>query len=724
MLLAAGSGDASRAAGPLPAAPQPAAVETAARVHREVLDRYCVTCHNARIVRGEAGAASPLVAQLRAAGLTLDTLDLDEVGERADVWEALVRRLRAGMMPPAGRPRPAPRVLDELAAWLEDRLDAAARRRPNPGRPAAVHRLNRAEYRNAVRDVLAVEVAVEDLLPADDSSHGFDNVGVALRLSESLLERYLAAARRVSRLAVGRPPPGVASDTYRIATDQPQHDRVAALPFGTRGGARITHLFPRDADYEIAVELGRVRGGRTAHPLEVTVDGEQVAVVTAGQPVADDERGVYHEGGTLVVRTPVAAGPRDVGVTFHRRSRALVEQVRDPFRNPRRGGVAGPIPIVSSVTIRGPYGDRGAGDTPSRRRIFVCAPETPADEPACAGEILSRLARRAYRRPATAADVALLRRFYDDARAGGDDFEGGIERALRYLLASPDFLFRFEADPVDAAAGSVHPVSDVELASRLSFFLWSSLPDDELLAAAETGRLGDPAELDRQARRMLADPRSAALTENFAGQWLQLRNLAGEVERRIRRAEQANAETPLPSLDQPTGVPDAFGEHLTLLYDLLALAYQADVTRVSCTQVAREQSGRAYPDIGVPEGHHTISHHQTDAHNVAQYTKVNVYHLSLFARFVEKLRAIPDGDGTLLDHSMLLYGCGMGDGDHHTPFDLPVALVGGGAGRLAGNRHLRYPLHTPFMNLGLALLDKVDVRVDRIADSTGRLAGV
>ena len=518
--------NAARVTGASSAASQETAAEPSAAVHRDVLDRYCATCHNAGIVRGEAGGASPLVAQLRAAGLMLDTIDLDAVGDRAEVWERVVRKLRAGMMPPAGRPRPGSGELDELAGWLEDRLDEATRRRPDPGRPAAVHRLNRAEYRNAVRDLLAVEVAVEDLLPADDSSHGFDNVGVALRLSESLLERYLAAARRLSRLAVGSPPPGVASDTYRIATDQPQHDRVAALPFGTRGGARITHLFPRDAVYEIAVELGRVRGGRTVHPLEVTVDGEQVALVTAGQPVSDDERGIYHEGGTLVVRAPVAAGPRDVGVAFHRRSQALVEQVREPFRNPRRGGVAGPIPIVSSVTIRGPFGDRGAGDTPSRRRIFVCAPETPADEPACAGEILSRLARRAYRRPATAADVALLRRFYDDARAGGDDFEGGIERALRYLLASPDFLFRFEADPVDAAAGSVHPVPDVELASRLSFFLWSSLPDDELLAAAEAGRLGDPAELGRQARRMIADPRSAALTENFAGQWLQLRNLA------------------------------------------------------------------------------------------------------------------------------------------------------------------------------------------------------
>ena len=519
ILLAAGSLAARSAA-------QPGAAAGEWQTYRDVLDGYCVTCHSAEIVGGEAGGASPLVAQLRAAGLMLDALDLDAVGDRAEVWERVVRKLRAGMMPPAGRPRPAAGVLDDLAGWLERRLDAAAERRPNPGRPAEVHRLNRAEYRNVVRDLLAVEVAVEDLLPADDSSHGFDNIGVALRLSESLLERYLAAARRVSRLAVGSPPPGVASDTYRIATDQPQHDRGGALPFGTRGGTRITHLFPRNADYEIEVELGRVRGGRTAHRFEVTVDGEQVALATVGPPGADDEGGATLEGSTLVVRTPVAAGPHDVGVTFHRRSQALVEQVRDPFRNPRRGGVAGPIPVVSRVTVRGPYGDRGAGDTPSRRRVFVCMPQSPGDEPACATEILTALARRAYRRPAAAGDVTLLRRFYDEARAGGEDFEGGIERALRYLLASPDFLFRFEADPVDAAAGGVYPVSDFELASRLSFFLWSSLPDDELLAAADAGRLGDPAELERQVRRMVADLRSSALTENFAGQWLQLRNLA------------------------------------------------------------------------------------------------------------------------------------------------------------------------------------------------------
>ena len=326
--------------------------------------------------------------------------------------------------------------------------------------------------------------------------------------------------------------------------------------------------------------------------------------------------------------------------------------------------------------------------------------------------------------------------------------------------------------------------------------MWSSIPDDALLRAAEAGLLSDPAELERQVRRMLADPRAGALTRNFAGQWLQLRNLADpavrpgdpyslafdeslrrgmirdggsvaarladmrkdrsildatteslrrlerrlgvgdrtrvdkyldtvrDVERRIQRAEENNASTPLPELEQPAGVPDGYAEHLSLLYDLLALAFQADVTRVSCTQVAREQSGRTYPEIGVPEAHHTVSHHQTDPHNVAQYTKINVFQMSLFAKLVEKLRATPDGDGTLLDHCILVYGCGMGDGDHHTPFDLPVALVGGGAGRLAGNRHLKYPLHTPFMNLGLSLLEKVDVEVERIADSTGRLAGV
>ncbi|MEE2637424.1 MAG: DUF1592 domain-containing protein [Acidobacteriota bacterium] len=493
--------------------------------HRALLDRYCVTCHNQRTVDGDGPALSPLVGQLRAVGLALDTLDLDGVGENAEIWERVIRKLRTGMMPPAGRPRPVAEALDAFAAWLETRLDDAARMRPDPGRPATFHRLNRVEYRNVVRDLVAVDVAVDDLLPADDSSHGFDNIGVALRLSDSLLERYLAAAKTISRLAVGSPPPAVLSETYRIATDQPQNTRGDRLPFGTRGGTLVRHLFPRDADYEIQVELGRARGGYS-HQLEVAIDGEQVDLVTLGDSGVLDPASRVLEGRQLTIRVPVSAGPHDVGVTFYQRPRSLVEQARDPFQNPRRGGVAGPIPTVSNVTIRGPYDDRGAGDTPSRRRLFTCTPEIATDETPCVTDILERLARRAYRRPVNPSDIATLRRFYDDARREGGGFEAGLERVLRYLLASPDFLFRMEVDPVDAPPRGVYPVADIELASRLSFFLWSSLPDEPLLNAAEAGRLSDGAELARQVTRMLADPRAGALTENFAGQWLQLRNLA------------------------------------------------------------------------------------------------------------------------------------------------------------------------------------------------------
>ena len=422
---------------------------------RALLDQYCVTCHSERIVHGEDVAPSPLVSQLRAVGLALDTLDLNTVGQQAEVWERVVRKVRGGMMPPAGRPRPDGVALDGLAGWLERELDRAALASPDPGRTVTLHRLNRAEYRNVVRDLLALEVDVDDLLPADESSRGFDNIGVALRLSESLMERYLAAAKTVSRLAVGSPPPAVVSNTYRIATDMQQHDRMDALPFGTRGGTLVPHLFPRDAEYEIQVEVGRARGGsRVPHRLEVTIDAEQVELARLGPPGTEEVPGTTLTAGALTVRVPVSAGPHDVGVTFYQNPRSLVEQVRDPFQNPRRGGVAGPIPIVSSVTIRGPYDERGAGDTPSRRRVFTCVPTTAFDERSCASEILTGLARRAYRRPATEADVSLLLTFYDDGRAAGN-FETGIERALRYVLASPDYLFRVEADPVDVGVSGV-----------------------------------------------------------------------------------------------------------------------------------------------------------------------------------------------------------------------------------------------------------------------------
>ena len=496
--------------------------------HRALLDRYCVTCHNERLVAG-GGAPSPLVSQLRAIGLTLDTLDLAAVGDRPEVWETVVRKLRGGMMPPAERPRPDDDATLAFAGWLESELDRVAAARPDPGRTAPLHRLNRAEYRNAVRDLLALEVDVDALLPADDSSYGFDNIGTALRMSQSLLERYLAAARTVSRLAVGSPPPAVVGETYRLATDIQQHDRMDGLPFGTRGGALVTHLFPQQAEYDIQVELGRARNVSVLHRLEIAVDGEQVELVTLAPPDADGGgSNPYANASGVTVRIPVPAGPHDVGVTFFRNPAALVEQARLPFQNPRRGGAAGPIPIVSSVTITGPYNPQGSGETPSRPRIFSCRPASAdADEETrCAKRILSTVGRLAYRRSVTDADLDTLLGFYADERAAGGAFEAGIELALRWLLASPDFLFRVEAPPLDVADADVYRIGDLELASRLSFFLWSSIPDDALLRAAEEGRLSDPAELERQVRRMLADPRADALTRNFAGQWLQLRNLA------------------------------------------------------------------------------------------------------------------------------------------------------------------------------------------------------
>ena len=500
-----------------------------AAAHRALLDRYCVTCHNESVVNGEGRPASPLVGQLRAVALTLDTLDLADVAGHAADWERVVRKVRGGVMPPAGRPRPEPAVLDGFLDWLEGELDGAWAATRDPGRSATFHRLNRTEYRNAVRDLLAVEIDAGDFLPADDSSFGFDNIGGVLRMSQALMERYLAAARTIARLAVGSPPPAMSADTYEAAQDLPQHGRVEQLPFGTRGGLYIEHLFPQDAGYDVRIELTGTRRLREAHDLEVTVDGEAVRQFTLGPPPADGAPdNPYAQASTIDFRLPVAAGPREIGVTFYKQPSALVEQVREPFPNPRvagnTGGLAGAQPFVRSVTITGPYDAAGAADTPSRDRIFTCRPAAAADEPGCAREIVSRLARRAYRRPATAGELAVLLDFYEQGRRGGG-FDDGVELALRRLLVSPEFLYRIEADPAGAAPGAPYPVPDLDLASRLSFFLWSSIPDDELLAAAEAGRLRDPGELERQVRRLIADPRSETLTTNFAAQWLQLRNL-------------------------------------------------------------------------------------------------------------------------------------------------------------------------------------------------------
>ena len=497
-----------------------------AAVHA-LLERYCVTCHNAR---------------LRTADLALDGADLADVGAHADVWERVLRKLHGRVMPPIGRPRPGEDEYEQLTSWLEGQLDGAWAAAPDPGRTETFHRLNRAEYGNAVRDLLALDIEVDDYLPADNASYGFDNIAGVLRMSQSLMERYLAAARTISRMAIGSPPPAVDSTVYRIEEDMQQQHRVEALPFGTRGGLLVEHFFPQTAEYEIRVDVGNDTGLREVHRMEVTVDGEPVQLFEVGRPPPESSVEqttntvvvMYATDGVYEVRSPIAGGPRSIGVTFHKQPTPLVEQVREVFENPtisNNAGVGGRMPTITTVTIAGPYSAAGAGDTPSRQRIFVCRPATAAEEAPCARQILSTLARRAYRGQVAEGDVDVLLDFYNDSRAGGGSFDDGIELALRRLLVSPEFLYRIEADqPARAAADTagpsrVYPLSDLELASRLSFFLWSSIPDNELLDAAEQGRLGDPAELERQVRRMLADPRSSALTENFAGQWLQLRNL-------------------------------------------------------------------------------------------------------------------------------------------------------------------------------------------------------
>ena len=493
-----------------------------------LLDRYCVTCHNAR---------------LRTADLALDGAGLADVGGHADLWERVLRKLHGRVMPPVGRPRPGEAEYERLTSYLEAELDGAWNEAPNPGRTQTFHRLNRAEYGNAVRDLLALDIEVDDFLPADNASYGFDNIAGVLRMSQALMERYLAAARTISRMAVGSPPPAVDSTVYRIEEDMQQQHRVEELPFGTRGGLLVEHFFPQTADYDIRVDVGNDSGLRDVHRMEVTVDGEPVREFEVGRPPAETAVQQttntvvvqYATDGVYTVRTPIAGGPRSVGVTFHKQPTPLVEQVREVFENPtisNNAGVGGRMPTVTTVTVAGPYGPAGSGDTPSRQRIFVCRPATAAEEAPCARDILSRLVRRAYRGQVADGDVEVLLDFYNGSRAAGGSFDDGIELALRRLLVSPEFLYRIEADRTAeaTAAGSDHTPgayarSDLELASRLSFFLWSSIPDDELLDLAGQGRLGEPAELERQVRRMLADPRSAALTENFAGQWLQLRNL-------------------------------------------------------------------------------------------------------------------------------------------------------------------------------------------------------
>jgi cytochrome c551/c552 len=456
---------------------------------RALLNQYCVGCHNEK---------------LKTAGLMLDKLDLAHPGQEPETWEKVVRKLRAGMMPPAGMPRPNRATLDSWTAKLETELDHAAAAKPNPG-STGLHRLNRTEYTNAIRDLLALDVDEATVLPADDSSEGFDNIADALAVSPALIERYVAAAGKISRLAVGNMLITPSTVTYRAPSDFSQVEHVEGLPLGTRGGLLVRHNFPLDAEYAIKVRarsagIGVGGVGPSGEELEVVLNGERVKLATSG---------------TIDARIAVKAGPQEIGAAYVRKSPPGADDIWQTFAGNSS---------VSSIAITGPLNPAGPGDTPSRRKIFVCRPSAEADETACARQILSTLALRAYRQPPSGADLDTLLSFYQAGRKNGS-FDSGVEQALARVLVDPRFVFRFEREPAGIAAGSVYRVSDLELASRLSFFLWSSIPDQELLDLAVQGKLHEPPVLEKQTLRMLKDPRSEALVTNFGGQWLYLREL-------------------------------------------------------------------------------------------------------------------------------------------------------------------------------------------------------
>jgi mono/diheme cytochrome c family protein len=500
---------------------------------RQTVDKYCASCHNARVKTAAT-----------AGGVVLSDVDLAAVAKDPVLWENVIRKLRTGAMPPAGMPRPEPAAHDALVAYLETTLDREAAAHPNPGR-SGPHRLNRAEYANAIRDLLALDVDAATLLPPDDSAEGFDNIADVLGASPALLERYLSAAAKISALAVGSPSITAEQETYRIRGDASQTDQNDDLPPGTRGGLLAQHFFPLDGEYTFKVKLwmtnlGSIRGLEDTHQLEIAVDGERVLLAPVGSEkeytdaVKNATDIVNLLEARLQARVFVKAGERPVGVAFLAKTATLGDTRLQNFERStliatdHRG-----LPHVESVTISGPFNPKGPGDTASRRAVFTCGvpSSTVARDRACARTIVSRLARRAYRRPVTDADLAPLMKFYDEGRQE-QGFEHGVERALRGILVSPKFLLRVERDPqvvrsrgsLDPPEGTV-PVTDIDLASRLSFFLWSSIPDDELIDLAAKGQLSQPAVLDAQVRRMLRDPKSSALVDNFAAQWLHARNL-------------------------------------------------------------------------------------------------------------------------------------------------------------------------------------------------------
>jgi mono/diheme cytochrome c family protein len=479
---------------------------------RELVSRYCADCHS---------------SEEKGAGLALDGLVKEEVGRHAEAWERVVKKLRARQMPPAKNPRPDEETYKTVLAELEGALDRAASGQPNPGRTETFRRLNRTEYQNTIRDLLAVEIDAAALLPADELSHGFDNITIT-DLSPTLLNRYVSAAQKISRIAIGRAPKSPAGETFRVRPDVTQDTHIEGLPLGTRGGILIPYNFPQDGEYEVQIRLMRDRNDaveslRDTQELEVLVDRERADLLTIKPPGRGQSD--LEVDANLKTRLKVTAGKHQVGVAFLKKASSLLETERQPlnvhfnfYRHPRLG------PAVYEVSIIGPFEASGAGDTSSRRRIFISRPNGAAGEEESAKKILANLARRAYRRAVNDDDLQAPLELYRQGRKDGD-FEAGVEAALSGLLVNPQFLLRIERQPANVPAGTAYRIDGFELASRLSYFLWSSMPDDELLDLAGSGELGRSEVLERQVRRMLADERSRSLVTNFAGQWLYLRNL-------------------------------------------------------------------------------------------------------------------------------------------------------------------------------------------------------
>ena len=519
--------------------------------NRALLDQYCVICHNQAVVNSVAQPNEGLqTTQLRNLGLTLDVEDVSNLAENPEVWEKVIKKLRVGVMPPPNYPRPDKESYDGFRTFLENELDRVASTQINPGRTQAFHRLNQTEYQTSVRDLLDLDIDVADLIPTDaPDQYGFDNNADVLALSPLSVERYVSAAHKIAELAVGATPRGASINTYEVPLNLIQDDRLSEeLPFGSRGGAAIEHMFPVDGEYRITLNLQTnyvdfVRGYDQSHEVELSLDGQHLETFAFGGDApgtpapysyAGNIRGnddweefmmAFAEEG-FEIQVNVKAGPRVIGATF---PREMWEN--EGIQQPRLFGYHLAVtelpdanPAVDSIQIEGPLSVDGPGDTPSRRRIFSCLPANLDEEPACAQQILSSLARRAYRRPVSESDVQGLVEFYNQGRLDGG-FEVGIQFALERVLVSPDFLFRIEQDPADAQPGAMYAISDIELASRMSFFLWSSPPDDELLNLAERGALRESGMLEQQVQRMMADPRADAFIKNFVGQWLYLRNL-------------------------------------------------------------------------------------------------------------------------------------------------------------------------------------------------------